>query len=178
MKIEEAIHNLYSNVSASEICRDYFRGCGVNIDKALSVSDDYDDAGIYKSEGELYIENIDEGFCFLFKTENHLIKSKQSLPITEGDWYFTKIFLYSEGKDDYREFLGVMPYGILWIDTVQEIINKVGRVPDFINEYVHKWDDLDGISLSLSSIKDNQTKIIIIGKSSYRDTHDKSFVPS
>lgn len=162
MKIEDAIEYLRLNVNRNEYLASYFEKEGFDITKALSVDDGFDDEGIYKSDGELYLENTNGGFCFLLKTENSLYEKNQHLPIIEGDWVFTTIFLYSEGKDEYQQFQGDLPYGISFGETEYIMEKKIGVEPDLVNDYIRKWDDLNGIELSLSSIEDNKPQIIII----------------
>jgi len=150
------------NANRNENLISYFEKEGFDIIKALSVADEFDDEGIYKSNGELYLENTDSGFCFLLKTENSLYEKNHHLPTIEGDWVFTTIFLYSEGKDEYQQFQGDLPYGILFGETEDTMIKKIGVEPDFVTDYIRKWDDLNGIELSLSSFEDNIPKVIIV----------------
>lgn len=164
MKIKDAVRYLNKNINQDVLSQSYFEKIGLDVNCALQVMDGYDNDGIYKSDGDLYIENHNHGFCFLLKTANSLFEANQLLPIIDGDWYFSRIFLYAKGKDDYDEYIGEIPYGISFKDTVQNIIKKIGREPDFINKYILKWGDLEGINISLSSIDKGKPQIIIISK--------------
>ena len=164
MEIEKAIQYLQLNVNRNKKLISYFEKEGFDIAKALSVEDGFDDGGIYKGDGELYLENTNSGFCFLLRTENSLYKKNHHLPIVEGDWVFTTIFLYSEGKDEYKQFQGVLPYDISFGETEDTMKKKIGVEPDLVNNFIRKWDNLNGIELSLSSIEENKPKVIIVSK--------------
>lgn len=164
MIINDVVPYLGQNVNQSNDLKSYFKGLSIDVERALEVEEGFDDDGIYKGDGELYLEKKKEGFCFLLKTENVLFESKKKSPLINGDYYFTTIFLYADGKDGYSKYEGELPCGFLFSDTCDVISEKIGSSPDFVNEYIRRWDNLDGIRISLSSINDSRPNIIVIGK--------------
>lgn len=164
MIINDALRYLGQNANKKPSLRSYFKELSIDVERALEVEEGFDNDGIYKDEGELYLEKKNEGFCFLLKTENILFESKKKLPLMEGDYYFTTIFLYADGKDGYSKYEGELPHGFLISDTFDVITKKIGSTPNFVNEHIKRWDNLDGMRLSLSSIVDNRPNIIIISK--------------
>lgn len=164
MIIDEAVRYLGQNVNQQAEVISFLSGFSIDVKRALEVEDGFDGDGIYKDDGDLYLENLSEGFCFLLKTENSLFESKKNLPLSEGDYYFTTIFLYADEKDGYSEYKGDLPYGFRFSDTNDVISKKIGVSADFVNEHIERWDNLNGIRLSLSAMVDNKPKIVIVGK--------------
>lgn len=101
---------------------------------------------------ESFLEDRKNGFCLGFTDRTGFLDNYVDEIIgTSGIWYFTHLFLYAEGKDDYNEFKGVMPYGITFQNTVSEVIEKIGREPDFTNEYINRWGNLDGKKIAIDN---------------------------
>jgi hypothetical protein len=154
------------NVIKDKKLKSYLINEGVDIDFAISVEEGYDDGGIYKGDGELYLENHEGGYCLLFKTENAVFESRSKMPIVDGDWIFSTIFVYREGKDGYSNYRGSLPYNISLFDRVDDIGYKIGSFPDFVNDYVHTWRQPDGYDLSASAVEDGKPNIVIFSMKS------------
>lgn len=93
----------------------------------------------------LYLPNKADGFCLLFEdadtVDHKLAKGKaRRTPV------FTGCFFYPEGIDEYSQFKGPLPEGIVWSDTSESILGKLGKPQNEIMNKktgklkAHRWN--------------------------------------
>ena len=125
-----------------------------------------DSGGVVLESGKftLHIEMMKEGFSLTF-TDEAMYFGKQDQPVGDGPLYFTGVFFYSDGKDGYREYKGVLPMGLDFSNTHQEVLDCLG-VPSYqrtrsdgsvISE---RWDHPD-YSLSVTYAKGSDDVTLI-----------------
>lgn len=70
-------------------------------------------AELWLEEGEYraYIERESLGFCLTF-TDEAMFKGVNDQQIGSGPLFFSGVFFYAEGKDDYSQYTGVLPHSI------------------------------------------------------------------
>lgn len=73
----------------------------------------------------IYLEDKDRGFCLMFDDS-----SSVQHPVAAGKPAETPIFVsayfYAEGVEEYHAFAGTLPYGIIWSDTANSLVSKMG----------------------------------------------------
>jgi hypothetical protein len=73
-----------------------------------------------------YCEMQESGVAIIF-TDEAMFEGKGDQPIGVGPLIFTGAFLYSEGKDGYRQYEGVLPKGLQFTDARADVVRKLGR---------------------------------------------------
>ena len=121
MDIKEAIQYLSHNLNQDKKLQQFVELNGFDFQMALVIEDGYRSDTIDKNDGALYLASESEGFDFLFITENTFFCNKLHLPMIEGEWYLSTIFLYSEGTNGYSQYKGDLPYGVSFDMTQLEI---------------------------------------------------------
>src|SRR5690606_14543460 len=104
----------------------------------LSLEDDDFDA---------YVEKRELGLCLLFTDEAKFL-GLANQPIGQGKLYFSTVFFYSEGKDNYNQYKSDLPFGLSFNDTRQDVLMKLGQqswqrlAKDGKRVISDRWDDL------------------------------------
>lgn len=80
-------------------------------------------------EYSAYIERPGEGFSLIF-TDEAMFLGKAGQTIGSGPLYFTGIFLYAEGKDNYSQYKGDLPLQIHFEKTRDDFVKNFGE-PDW-----------------------------------------------
>jgi hypothetical protein len=101
--------------------------------------------GLASDEFSRYVTKKADGFCFLFEdaeTVRH--------PVAQGKArktpVFTGCFFYPDGVDEYSQFTGSLPEGILWTDTAATLLSKLGTPKnEILNKKTgrvkaHRWN--------------------------------------
>lgn len=138
---------------------EYMKKKEINLDSELFFGNDE-----YRS----YIERPELGFCLIFTDEAYFL-GNGDIPIGSGDLFYSGIFFYSEGKDDYRQYKSTLPFGLSFDDTRENVVNKLGeqswqRLARDGNRVISdRWDSLPDIPYRLHVTYDKETgKISIV----------------
>lgn len=119
----------------------------------IMISGNVDSAGVMKDENEIYIEIKDKGFCLLVKNfggGNH--------------WWLGNIFFYGEGKDGYSGYSGSVIRDVKVGDNISLVSKKIGNPPDFKNEYIVRWNNIDGFKVSFGAIGNGVSSVVVVSK--------------
>ncbi len=83
--------------------------------------------GLILPEGEYraYIERPTEGYSLAF-TDEAVFSGIPNQPIGKGALYLSGVFLYTEGKDGYSQFVGKLPMGLSFFMSRKDIQKKLG----------------------------------------------------
>ncbi|WED25504.1 hypothetical protein L3V77_10540 [Vibrio sp. DW001] len=131
---------------------------GIQLDSTLTLEEDDYDA---------YLEVQDKGLALLFTDEAKFLGLRNE-PIGIGNLFFSNIFFYSEGKDGYTEYKDKLPFGLLFTDTRQDVINKLGQqswerlARDKLRVISDRWDELPDVPYRLHVTYDKNTGRISI----------------
>lgn len=115
MNIEGLLSILGQPISNNNVIRE-FESIGVNALHNVHLGSDS-----YRA----YLEKQNDGISFVFTDEAQYL-NKENQAIGKGPLYFTGVFLYAEGKDGYSQFNGVIPKGIVFSDTREKLVEKLG----------------------------------------------------
>lgn len=120
---------------------------------------------------DAYVENQKLGFCLVFTDEAKFL-GLANQPIGQGKLYFSTVFFYSEGKDNYTEYKSDLPFGFSFNDTRQDVLAKLGApswqrlAKDGVRVISDRWDNLPDVPYRLHVTYDSQTgKISILSAS-------------
>ncbi|MEJ2046127.1 MAG: hypothetical protein P8X74_19220 [Reinekea sp.] len=99
-------------------------------------------------EGEYnaYIERPDEGYSMVF-TDEAVFLGNLSSGLADGELFFSGVFLYSEGKDGYKQFEGIMPQGLNFNSLSKDFISSFGKA-DWVRKRTdgsvaaERWDNV------------------------------------
>jgi hypothetical protein len=117
---------------------------------AIINAGEIDVSGVMKDGFDIYIEIKEKGFCLLLKN-------------SDGDyWFLNSIFFYGAGKDGYSGYFGSVIRNVEVGDAVALIAMKLGVPPDFYNDYIMRWNDIDGFKISFGAIEGDVPKVIIV----------------
>lgn len=122
-------------------------------------------------EYRAYIERPLLGFCSIFTDESYFF-GVGDMVIGEGNLYFSGVFFYSEGKDNYNQYKSDLPFGLSFNDTRQDVLMKLGQqswqrlAKDGKRVISDRWDDLPDVPYRLHVTYDGQSgKISILSAS-------------
>lgn len=73
-----------------------------------------------------YVERHEDGYCLIFTTEARFL-SKEDWYIGRGRMFLIGIFLYSEGRENYSEYKGEIPFGVHFSQERDNILKKMGE---------------------------------------------------
>jgi len=125
----------------------------LKVDLANEMYLEKDEYGNYDGY-RVYIERPRDGYCLVFSDEAEFL-GKRDQPIGAGELYFSTVFFYSEGKDDYSEYESDLPFGLMFQDTRDNVIRKLG-VPswqrlaqDGERVISDRWDELPDVPYRL-----------------------------
>lgn len=79
---------------------------------------------------DVYIEMPLKGFSLVF-TDEAEFKNIPNQPIGRGSRFFSGVFFYSEGKDDYVQFNGILPFDLNFNDSITSANSKFKFSPFF-----------------------------------------------
>jgi hypothetical protein len=134
----------------------------ISINDELSLGDD---------EYRGYIERPDDGFSLVFTDEAYFL-GRGNFPIGKGELFYSGMFFYSEGKDDYKEYKSDLPFSLSFNDTRTDVLNKLGEqswqrlATDGRRVISDRWDSLPNVPYRLHVTYDNNTgKISIVSAS-------------
>ena len=120
---------------------------------------------------DAYVEKQEFGFCLMFTDEAKFL-GLANQPIGHGKLYFSTVFFYSEGKDNYSEYQGTLPFGLSFNDTRTDALAKLGTqswqrvAKDGARVISDRWDNLPDVPYRLHVTYDKQTgKISILSAS-------------
>ena len=120
----EYILSMLGKVSTDQKLVEYLSLNDIFLDKELSLEE---------SEYDTHIERPDLGFSLLFTDEAKFLGlAEQS--IGSGGLYFSAIFFYSEGEEDFNEYKYDLPSGLSFDDKEEDVRKKLGA---------HSWQRLD-----------------------------------
>ncbi len=95
---------------------------------------------IKRDETDVYVNNADAGVSLLFESESYL-SAKHKISFSSDAPVLTAIFLYGPGDDEFSAYTGDLPSGLLFSDSREEAILKLGNStkfnPDRDSEF---WD--------------------------------------
>ena len=126
-----------------------------------------DEYGSYDGS-DAYIERPSDGYCLLFSDEAEFLgKGDQAIGV--GELYFSTVFFYSEGKDEYSQYKDELPFELSFEDRREDVVHKLGEqswqrlAQDGERVISDRWDNLLSVShrLHVSYYKDTG-KISII----------------
>jgi len=151
--------------SSEQKLLDYMYTLGVDLKKELFL--EKDEYGSYDGS-DAYIERPLGGYCLLFSDEAEFL-GKRDQPIGVGKLYFSTVFFYSEGKDEYSQYKGELPFGLSFEDRRENVVHKLGEqswqrlAQDDERVISDRWDNLLEVAyrLHVSYYKDTG-KISII----------------
>jgi len=75
-----------------------------------------------------FFKEINEGFSLGFSDAAMYLLEKENDPVGNGPFFFTSLFLYSDGKEGYSQFKSEIPFDLHFSDTRNDIIKKLGDV--------------------------------------------------
>lgn len=82
-------------------------------------------------EFDLYHIDKERGFCLMFEDA-----AKVNHPSAQGKKPRTPLlvgcYFYTQGKDDYEQFAGPLPYGVTWTDTPDSLTARLGPAKNVI----------------------------------------------
>jgi hypothetical protein len=116
MEIGKLLKHLGQSITSQKLLNDLLE-IGINPSQELILPD-----GEYRA----YIERSNEGLSFVF-TDEAIFLGKADQAIGKGDLYFSGVFLYAEGKDGYKQFVGNMPMNLSFENTRDEIVKYLGK---------------------------------------------------
>jgi len=73
-----------------------------------------------------YLEKKEEGFSLVFTDEREFL-NKAGQVLGKGDLYFSGVFFYSDGKEDFSEYGSKLPQNIRFSDTRENLLAKLGE---------------------------------------------------
>jgi hypothetical protein len=73
-----------------------------------------------------YLEKKQEGFSLVFTDEREFL-NKPEQALRKGELYFSGVFFYADGKEDFSEYRGTLPKDIRFSDTREELLTKLGE---------------------------------------------------
>jgi hypothetical protein len=106
-----------------------------------------DELKLEKGRFWAYIERQKQGFSLSFTDEAMFLGIKEQA-IGVGGLYFSCVFFYSEGKDDYLQYQGTLPLKLSFQDTRNTLIAKLGHsswqeiADDGERVISDRWDNL------------------------------------
>ncbi|ASK56567.1 hypothetical protein CEQ48_18140 [Vibrio tarriae] len=137
--------SLMEKASGDSKLKSGFDILNLSLPKDLALNDD---------EYRAYVEYPEFGLCIIFTDESYFA-GKASLPIGSGKLFYSGLFFHSEGKDGYSEYKGKLPFGLLFTDTRQDVVNKLGQqswqrlARDKQRVISDRWDDLPDVPYRL-----------------------------
>ena len=81
--------------------------------------------GLASDEFSRYIAKKQDGHCLLFE-DAETVRHPAAQGKARKTPVFTGCFFYPGGVDEYAQFTGVLPEGILWTDTAATLLAKLG----------------------------------------------------
>lgn len=155
IKLNDLISFL-GKTSKDELLIQYFSSINIDISDKLSLPD-----GEYRT----YIDKPELGISLAF-TDEAMFLDKDNQPIGFGLLYFSDIFLYSEGKDGYSQFKGILPADISFNSVYDELFSSFGA-PSWSRKRVDgslaavRWDSLDKFRLHITFSKETKLPTVI-----------------
>lgn len=156
--------------SAQELIK-YMSALGVDLANEMRIEkDEYGNYDGYRS----YIERPRNGYCLVFSDETEFL-GKRDQPVGVGELYFSTVFFYSDGKDNYAEYKNDLPFGLSFNDTRQDVLAKLGTqswqrlAKDGERVISDRWDSLPDVPYRLHVTYDSQTAKISILSASIPD---------
>ncbi|MFZ6707996.1 hypothetical protein [Undibacterium sp. TC9W] len=140
-----------------------FAGISVDLSNDLNLPMD---------EFDCYVEQPDDGICFVF-TDEAMFLGKDKQVLGSGPLYFSGIFLYAEGKDNYSQFRGVIPFGISFTDKHEELVSLMGvptwqRMRNDGSVAADRWDNVAANQIHISySANDGQVVLVSLQKPNF-----------
>ncbi|ASA57895.1 hypothetical protein [Vibrio gazogenes] len=125
-------------------------------------------------EYRAYIERPNYGFCLIFTDESYFL-GNSGVAIGEGELFYSGVFFHSEGKDDYKEYKEDLPFNLSFLDTRDDVLNKLGRqswqrlAKDGVRVISDRWDDLAEVPYRLSVTYDKESGRVSIISASIPD---------
>lgn len=113
-----------------------------------------------------YIERPDQGFSVIF-TDEAKFKGIGDQALGQGGLFFSGIFLYAQGQDDYDQYQGALPFELSFDLHATDIARQLGK-PSWRSQHSsegwvggERWDQLADYQLHISYHKDTQKPRII-----------------
>ena len=97
---------------------------------------------IKRNETDAYENNDGAGVSLLFESERY-ISSKHGVELPSDAPVLTAIFLYGPGDDEFSEYKGDLPGGVLFTDSRELVTQKLGVSTKFNPDRNSEFWDLD-----------------------------------
>ena len=118
--------------------------------------------GLASDEFSRYLTKKTAGYCLLFE-DAETVRHPTAQGKARKTPIFTGCFFYPEGVDEYAQFTGALPEGILWTDSAATLPAKLGAPKnEIINKKTgrlkaHRWSK--GALLLTASYKADATSL-------------------
>jgi hypothetical protein len=118
-------------------------------------------------EFNVFFEDKERGFCLEFRDATTV----KSPIVTEKIWrmpVFTGCFFYIQGKDGYQQFNQALPHQILWGDTPDLLLAKLGPTKFTITNKktgilsAYRWE-INGLKLGTSFTREGTIDHVYFG---------------
>lgn len=116
----------------SDVVKDLLRNLG--IDRRVVIKRD---------ETDIYENNTDVGVSLLFESERY-VSAKHGVEFPTDAPVLTAIFLYGPGDDEFSEYNGDLPGGLLFSDSREAAIQKLGNSAKFNPDRDSEFWELSG----------------------------------
>ncbi len=137
MRTDELLALLGRAVSDKELTGCFSKN-SINVSKEIKL-----ESGDYST----YLERKNDGYSLVF-TDEGMFLNKPKQPFGEGPLYFSGVFFYAEGKNEYSQYKEDIPYKVEFSDTREELLKKLGE-PSWQRKRndgviaADRWDNLD-----------------------------------
>ena len=115
-------------------------------------------APLPKGEFNTYLEEKSKGIAIVL-TDAAMFLGQSNTPIGKGPLYFSGVFLYAGGKEDYAPFTEQLPHNITFKDTRNVLIEKLGE-PSWSRRRndgtlaADRWDEVACYHIHISYFKE------------------------
>lgn len=155
MDINEILAYLGRASSDQELANVFF---GVGVDLALELR-------LPSGEYRAYIERPELGVSFVF-TDEAVFLGENNQSVGVGGLYFTGIFLYADGKEQYAQFSGHIPKGLSFTVDRDGVIKNLGE-PSWCRKRsdgsvaADRWDSIANYRLHITYSTETNTPALI-----------------
>ena len=138
-----------------DIVCDFFNGMGIELEKEVNL-----ESGLFTA----HLERKNDGISFTF-TDEAMFLGRDNQSIGEGALYFSGVFFYAEGKDEYSAYTGELPEGLSFSFGRSAILRLLGepshkRFRDDKSILGDRWDKKN-YSVSVTYSKDTGSPVLV-----------------
>lgn len=98
---------------------------------------------IRRDDTDVYMNNADAGVSLLFESESY-VSAKYHVSFPSDAPVLTAIFLYGPGDDEFSVYKGDLPGGLLFSDSREKAISKLGESAKFNPDRDSEFWELPG----------------------------------